>query len=248
MNGQKCIPLDVSPNSRVIQVQLLTGESPRPIVLIPKIIFQGKVGKNGINFMRVQFPLRTAYSMTINKSQDQTLSRIGLDLRSSAFAHGQLYVALSRAQNRQSVMCLLPHEHVLHGVPYTENVVYPPFTEAANEESDPDLLPDSTSATQQPNPPAPPPTWTVYNEMGDEARDFRALARKFLGNPDLHLIIGQQVVQYLADNRYNHDFHIDDGIDNELLYGVGLSPCTYSSYDDYLTKMSMPQPTHQCSL
>ena len=79
VNGQKCILLAVSPNSRVIQVELLTEERPRPIVLIPRINFQGKVGRNGINFMRVQFPLRTAYSMTINKSQGQTLFRIGLD-------------------------------------------------------------------------------------------------------------------------------------------------------------------------
>lgn len=70
--------------------------------------------------------------MTINKSQGQTLSRIGLDLCSSAFAHGQLYVALSRAQNKKSIMRLLPPNQVVDGVPYTDNIVYPPFTEAAS--------------------------------------------------------------------------------------------------------------------
>ncbi|CAN0216909.1 unnamed protein product [Ectocarpus sp. 6 AP-2014] len=80
VNGQKCILHAVLSNSRVIQVQLLTDERPRPIVLIPRISFPAKVGKSGINFMRVQFPLRIAYSITINKSQGQTLSRIGLDL------------------------------------------------------------------------------------------------------------------------------------------------------------------------
>ena len=93
VNGQKCILKSVSPNSRVIQAELLTDDLPHPIVLIPRINFHAQVGRNGINFMRVQFPLRTSYAMTINKSQGQTLKKIGLDLRSSPFAHGQLYVA-----------------------------------------------------------------------------------------------------------------------------------------------------------
>lgn len=95
----------------------------------PKNKYPAQVGRNGINFMRVQFPLRTAYAMTINKSQGQTLTRIGLDLRSSPFAHGQLYVALTRAQKRSTVMVLLPHPQIVEGVPYTENVVHSPFTQ-----------------------------------------------------------------------------------------------------------------------
>ncbi|RDX46068.1 helicase [Polyporus arcularius HHB13444] len=34
--------------------------------------------------------------MTINKSQGQSVSHVGLDLRTAVFSHGQLYVALSR--------------------------------------------------------------------------------------------------------------------------------------------------------
>ena len=117
VNGQKCILKAVSPNSRVIHAEFLTDELPHPIVLIPRISFPAQVGRNGINFMRVQFPLRTAYAMTINKSQGQTLTRIGLDLRSSPFAHGQLYVALTRAQKRSTVMVLLPHTQVVDGTP-----------------------------------------------------------------------------------------------------------------------------------
>ena len=64
------------------------------IIVIPRISFHAQVGRNGVTFNRVQFPLRIAYSLTINKSQGQTLSRIGLDMRSDCFAHGQLYVLL----------------------------------------------------------------------------------------------------------------------------------------------------------
>lgn len=179
VNGQKCVLHDISPNSRVIQAELLTEDEPHRIVYIPRINFTATVGKKGtgISFSRVQHPLRPAYAMTINKSQGQTLSRIGLDLRSSVFAHGQLYVALSRAQNKESIMCLLSPSQVVHGVPYTENVVYPPFIEAAtgifsNPDSStpppPPPPPNTNPALPQRNPPPPPPSpqphWLLQHE------------------------------------------------------------------------------------
>ena len=52
-NGQKGVLLGVSPNPRVIQVQLLAPH--RPIVLVPRINFHAQVGRQGIKFSRVQF-------------------------------------------------------------------------------------------------------------------------------------------------------------------------------------------------
>ncbi|XP_060882081.1 uncharacterized protein LOC132953741 [Metopolophium dirhodum] len=43
---------------------------------------------------RLAFQL--AFAMTINKSQGQTMSVCGLDLRTPCFSHGQLYVVCSR--------------------------------------------------------------------------------------------------------------------------------------------------------
>ncbi|KAI0056659.1 hypothetical protein BV25DRAFT_1893721 [Artomyces pyxidatus] len=60
--------------------------------------------------------------MSINKSQGQSVKFVGLDLRSSVFTHGQLYVALSRATSSRRIKVLLPPEP--SGSTAT-NIVYP---------------------------------------------------------------------------------------------------------------------------
>ncbi len=54
-----------------------------------------------------------AYAMTINKSQGQTLSHVGLHLTDDIFSHGQLYVTFSRAKAPANIKVQLPD--TMHG-------------------------------------------------------------------------------------------------------------------------------------
>ena len=56
------------------------------------------------------------------------MKRVGLYLNRPCFAHGQLYVAMSRVSKPQDITIYLDKEKKEHGikwgVPYTANVVY----------------------------------------------------------------------------------------------------------------------------
>ncbi|MCD9018811.1 AAA family ATPase [Parachryseolinea silvisoli] len=56
----------------------------------------------------VQYPLQLAFAMTIHKSQGKTFSKITIDTGTGAFAHGQMYVALSRCTTLQGITLVNP--------------------------------------------------------------------------------------------------------------------------------------------
>ncbi len=55
-----------------------------------------------------QYPLRLAWAITIHKSQGMSFDNVVIDFRRSPFAHGQTYVALSRARTLEGLSLTRP--------------------------------------------------------------------------------------------------------------------------------------------
>jgi ATP-dependent exoDNAse (exonuclease V) alpha subunit len=65
--------------------------------------------------------VKLAFSVTINKSQGQEFEKVGLDLRTQVFQHGQLYVAFSRAKSWNGITVQLSPENIDRTI---KNIVY----------------------------------------------------------------------------------------------------------------------------
>ena len=59
--------------------------------------------------------------MTINKAQGQSLKVVGIHLHTPVFAHGKLYVAISRATDSRQIYISVPRTD---GILVTDNIVY----------------------------------------------------------------------------------------------------------------------------
>ena len=107
---------------RCLKGQILTRSFAAQRKLLPRIKLTTTEGEYPFVLSRKQFPIRLCFAMTVNKAQEQSLSTVGVDLQTSAFTHGQLYVALSRVTDVTRLSVFFHPDYVQQT---TANVVYP---------------------------------------------------------------------------------------------------------------------------
>ncbi|XP_055584901.1 uncharacterized protein LOC129737764 [Uranotaenia lowii] len=100
----------------IIEATILNGKFKGEDVLLPRIPMIPT--DLPFDFKRLQFPVRLAFAMTINKSQGQSLEVCGVDLERPCFSHGQLYVACSRVGSPNNLIIYAPDRK-------TKNITYP---------------------------------------------------------------------------------------------------------------------------
>ena len=113
-------------HNHVIVAVIATGTHTGKEIFLPRIPFTPSADIYPFQMKRKQFPIRSAFAVTCNKSQGQSLKRIGLYLDRPMFSHGQLYVGLSCVGSPDNIRILLASEpRSDFGSTYTDNVVDP---------------------------------------------------------------------------------------------------------------------------
>lgn len=97
-NGSRGIVVGFSPTTDHPIVQFVEHKEP---MTVKPYTWHKKIGNTTVA-TRTQIPLKLAWAITIHKSQGLGLDRVIIDLE-GCFAHGQAYVAFSRATNKDGL-------------------------------------------------------------------------------------------------------------------------------------------------
>jgi len=126
LNGSRFVIESIHPRGRLISLVRPEdyGKPDAEKILLPRIVFDCRLGDRSGRVQRKQFPLRPAYGLTVHKSQSATMDRVVVDCRLPMRTHGQLYVALSRVRLPQNVLILMRDDQE-----YVANVVEKVFLE-----------------------------------------------------------------------------------------------------------------------
>jgi ATP-dependent exoDNAse (exonuclease V) alpha subunit len=120
-NGTRLVVTYIDPNLTHIKARVLSERGGlENEVFIARLRLTVNMG--GYLLERTQLPIRLAYVMTIHKSQGLTLKKVGLYLNASVFAHGQLYVGISRCGDPDNLFVYGQLDS--EGRLWTNNIVY----------------------------------------------------------------------------------------------------------------------------
>ena len=121
-NGSRYIIKQILPH--LLVAESVVGVNAGKTLLIPRITLSPSDNIFPFTLLRRQFPVRPCFAMTVNKSQGQSLHRVGVFCTRDFFSHGQFYVAASRVGRSNSLRILAQDEETGKKRRFLSNVVY----------------------------------------------------------------------------------------------------------------------------
>ena len=121
-NGSRYIIKQIK--SKLLVAESVLGVNTGQTLLIPRITLSPSDNVFPFTLRRKQFPVRPCFAMTVNKSQGQSLHRVGIFCKRDFFSHGQFYVAASRVGRSNRLRILALDEDTKKKKCFLSNVVY----------------------------------------------------------------------------------------------------------------------------
>jgi ATP-dependent DNA helicase PIF1 len=111
----------LSVGQRFMQFRITSGSHVGAVEMLIPVVFHITSEASGLPFAveRRQFPVIPAFCLSVHKAQGQSLDFVGLIFETDPFAHGQLYVALSRAASWARIRVVMSASAVV-----LKNLVY----------------------------------------------------------------------------------------------------------------------------
>jgi hypothetical protein len=109
----------------VIDCEIITGTHKGERIFLPRISLMPNEEDFPFEFKRRQFPIKLAFSMTVKKSQGQTIKKVGFYVDAPLFNHGQLYTVMSRVTEKSALKIMLQKKEIegQYGF-FINNIVY----------------------------------------------------------------------------------------------------------------------------